>query len=1379
VAGRPVTVRGPQRRAVLIALLLDANRTVTIGRLHEAMWDDDPPNNASHILSTNISGLRGLLGPDGASVLSRQSGGYLLTVDEDQIDANLARELLAHARAALETGDPAAAIPFLTRARSLWRGEPLADVADRRFAEPEVVRLRELGLAVAKARARADLALARHGEIIGDLRGLVFAHPLDEELREDLVLAYYRSGRPEEASATCREGLAALVDAGLDTSRLERLEHRVLNAAPDLAAPEPVLPQPVSLHPVTPEPVTPEPGLNPPAGPPERDATRGTGVGRPAGRDRLLAVTAQVAGPARTTRPGNLSLPPDIATFTGRDLTTAGMVRELSSSAALAAGDLAAGGIAAGGIVVPVAGKAGSGKTALAVHVAHLVSRVFADQALFIDLRGTQPEPMPAELALRRLLRALEGTGVPGVGGSGTVEPAGGPAADRDELTARYQAALAGRRVLVVLDNAASEAQIRPLLPARPGCAAIVTSRVRLHEFTRRYWTTDVLIASDAIELLGKIIGPGRVEAEADAARDVVGMCGYLPMAIVIAGRRIHTHPHWRLGWVAERLADERHRLAWFTAGDLEIRASFALSYDGRPADEQRAFRLLSQPDLADFTPWAAAACLGTHRADAEDVIDGLADYQLIEQAGTDATGAPRYRFHDLLRAYARERFEAAPDGPNSAGPNSDGAGSDGAGSDGPSSDTGVGPAERAAALRRLAEAYLARLRAARAALLPSRPPAEPAGATGSPDATISPASPASPDATDPSALGGRPLVWFDGERHNLLALTEQLAGEGFTTPVWELADAVGALYAFGGIHGGHGGHWDDWERALELGRAAAHTAGDAHAQARMLLGLADRDILLGFEEAFWRLDAPGAEPRDSPATATHPASHTRGRFELAAHRLRRARATFEAAGDELGAARARHGLADSARGLGRFAEAQEHFTAALEAFRRHHDPSAEAETLICRAACHADQRDPGPARDSLTMAETIARDTGSRPLLAYTLRRMGDVHRELGHPDLALDAYRRALPLLADLPDPLWHPRVLVRQGDVQAQLGDLDAARASWTTATEALRAAGSPELGPAQDRLVAPAQPTPTPLGAERVTAGFDPAAFIARARASERIVRVLNTWTDLLTEPHADAFADAVAAATGRGAIVRILLLSPDSHGAQRRSEDLRHPEDSRRPEDPRRPEDLRAQGVDVPALIRDNLRRLAALTDTLPPPLRARLAVRLCAEASFAYHRWDDGALVSMFPLGHTASAGTQHQTHPDSSLTRFAEQTFDELWRRDDTIDLAGYLRIPLRVQLDGRAWGTISAAYTTVAGAVHVQSPELDALLAAREDDQVSVSGAADARHPLAGLGPCLVLPLRPPAPEVTAAFRLKYAAEPGEILWLHEQRRPRPGPP
>ncbi|MFE9683195.1 BTAD domain-containing putative transcriptional regulator [Streptomyces sp. NPDC006285] len=349
----------------------------------------------------------------------------------------------------------------------------------------------------------------------------------------------------------------------------------------------------------------------------------------------LAEPSAPLAPEVAATPVRPAQLPANVPDFTGR----ASFVSELSEVLATSEGRVMA--------VSALAGIGGVGKTTLAVHVAHQSRGIFPDGQLYVDLQGAGARAAEPAAVLGAFLRAL-----------GTADSA--IPDTLDERAALYRSVLDGRRVLVLLDNARDAAQVRPLLPGTEGCAALVTSRVRMVDLAGAHLVDlDVMSPEEALQLFTKIVGAERVASERQSALDVVAACGFLPLAIRIAASRLAARRTWTVSVLADKLADERRRLDELQAGDLAVKATFELGYGQLEAVQARAFRLLGLADGPDISLAAAAAVLDLPVEEAEDVLESLVDTSLLESA---APG--RYRYHDLVRLYARacaERDEQPP----------------------------------------------------------------------------------------------------------------------------------------------------------------------------------------------------------------------------------------------------------------------------------------------------------------------------------------------------------------------------------------------------------------------------------------------------------------------------------------------------------------------------------------------------------------------------------------------------------------------------------------------------------------------------------------------------------------------------------------------
>jgi tetratricopeptide (TPR) repeat protein/transcriptional regulator with XRE-family HTH domain len=324
--------------------------------------------------------------------------------------------------------------------------------------------------------------------------------------------------------------------------------------------------------------------------------------------------------------------PATVPDFVGRDRE----LRRLQSWSREARGN-------AGGLAIAVVGPAGVGKTALAAAAIHHLAAEFPGGCLAVDLRGMDENPVPARAALDRMLRSLG------------VLPGQMPHTV-DEQSSLYRSMLAGRRMLVLLDNVIDEAQTRPLLAASHGCLTLITCRRALSglEALRWMWLPPLPV-HDTVELVARIVTAERVKAEPEAVRELVELCGNLPLAVRIAGNRLARHAHWSITSLTARLRDERTRLTSLAAGDLQVRPAFTVSYQRLSAPAQRMFRRLALVPGADFGVDLAAVAAETETSEARQQVEELIDTTLVQAAAT----TDRYQFHDLIRLFAREQLDA------------------------------------------------------------------------------------------------------------------------------------------------------------------------------------------------------------------------------------------------------------------------------------------------------------------------------------------------------------------------------------------------------------------------------------------------------------------------------------------------------------------------------------------------------------------------------------------------------------------------------------------------------------------------------------------------------------------------------------------------
>nr|WP_268246339.1 XRE family transcriptional regulator [Amycolatopsis deserti] len=349
-------------------------------------------------------------------------------------------------------------------------------------------------------------------------------------------------------------------------------------------------------------------------------------------REDFLAAARD--GRRRRSRPAPFAGPPPAAVpdLVGRDSELATLRRAATDALTVPSG-----------VVVSLVGHPGVGKTALARTAAHLLAGEFPDGFLSVDLRGMDDQPVTPRAALDVLLRGLH---VPAADIPATVA----------EQSALFRSLLAGRRVLVLLDNAADEAQVRPLLAVATGCLTLITCRRALAglESARWLWLRP-LETADASALVAAIAGPDRVRAEPEAAVELAELCGNLPLAVRIAGNRLASRPHWTIAYLVDQLRDENTRLAALSAGDLRVRSAFEMSHRRLSPAARMVFRRLAVIPGPDFGADLASVATGMATADVRAHIDELVDANLLQAGSVPG----RYTFHDLIRLFARERLAA------------------------------------------------------------------------------------------------------------------------------------------------------------------------------------------------------------------------------------------------------------------------------------------------------------------------------------------------------------------------------------------------------------------------------------------------------------------------------------------------------------------------------------------------------------------------------------------------------------------------------------------------------------------------------------------------------------------------------------------------
>ena len=691
--------------------------------------------------------------------------------------------------------------------------------------------------------------------------------------------------------------------------------------------------------------------------------------------DRTLFIAA--GAPGRPDGPpvprGPAQLPPDVFGFVGRDA-------ELAQLAGITA---AAGAEPTAVVISALSGTAGTGKTALAVHWGHRVRGDFPDGQLYVNLRGFDPggAVLSPSDAVRGFLGALE------------VPPENIPA-DLDAQVALYRSLLAGKRMVLVLDNARDSAQVRPLLPGANGCLVLVTSRNELTGLVAghgaRPLNLGLLSPAESRELLARRLGEARLAAAPAAVDEIVDRCARLPLALTIVAARAAMRPELPLVELAAELRDSRERLDALTTDDpaSDVRAVFSWSYRALSAPAARLFRLLGLHPGPEVSVSAAASLAGADLATTGQLLDELAGSTLL------AESAPgRFTFHDLLRAYAGEQARA--DEPEE---------------------------QRRAALRRMVDHYLHTALAADRWLDAQREPVLSAG----PDEGVTVQPPESRQAA---------LDWFTVEQPVLVAVVGRAASAGLDTRVWLLAWAL-ETYFFRRWQG------HDWVATQHAAMAAAERLGDERLQVSTHKDLAggffhlgrtadaERHLLLALK----LFEALGDE-------AAQAGSHLnlgkvyqqQGRHREALEHNRQGHDLFERTGSRYGYASALNAIGWCHAQLGDYAKGVEFCERALAV---HHDlgeGTGESETWDSLGYCHHHLGNLAEAQHAYRQGARLFAEFGDTYNQALCLVNLGTVQLDAGEPRQARESWSTALRILQEL----GHPEA----AEVRAKLTSLPA--------------------------------------------------------------------------------------------------------------------------------------------------------------------------------------------------------------------------------------------------------------------------------------------------------------------------------------------------
>jgi DNA-binding SARP family transcriptional activator/Tfp pilus assembly protein PilF len=891
---RPIPVTSPKQRIVLAALAVQPGQVVSLDRLVDCLWGDQPPATARDTVHSHVVRLRRNLHVDGVAPVRTQAPGYLLDLPPESVDLFQVDQARRRAAQSVVAGDDVAAVDLLTEALARWRGPMLSDVNSAVLRAETQPTWEEIRLQLIADRLDAALRLGRHNDHLAELRSLVLEHPLRERFRGQLMVALDAAGQRAAALEEFQEARRVLVaELGIEPGpQLHEVQQRILAGSSSPSVPDPT-------------------------GPAELPHAVANFVGREDELARLDSVLARAAtGPGWTP-------------------------------------------------ILVLEGPGGIGKTATALRWAHEHRGQFPDGQLYLDLQGFGPDnsPVPAAEALWHLLQSL---GIP-------ADQIPDGVAVR---AARLRSRLSGKRVLLVLDNARHVDQVRPLLPGSATCFVIITSRVRMGGLIARDQAVtmrlDPLTTAESLRLLADRLGEDRVRAELAAAIELVNWCGNIPLALTIVAARALEDSHIALSELTDQLRHGRRLDAFDTedSADGNLRTVYSWSYQALSANAATLFADLARHPGPNFSGEAAGAIAGLPYPEVQVHLAELTRTHLL-----DRLSAHRYRFHDLLRAYAHELPSR--------------------------SDT-------AQAARRALDWYLHSAVNAGLTLRPHRAPV-----------SLEELSPA----VTPKSFGSYPeaLAWCEEEHGNLMAAMRAAQAQGLPGHGWRIALALWSFYYITKRR-------EDWLAASELGWRYAREAGDQLAEGAILASLGTAlcesrrydEALDRYAQALVHHRAVDDHDREASTLNSVAVVHgERGHFAEARAAFNEAREAYARVGNLQGEGLSLSNMALCFLELGEPEEAMAYNRKALAVYRELGDRYCEAICLANIAEVHVKAAEHRLAVEIFTEALTIHAEMGNRQGIARTSLGLGHSQSALGDDLAARASWQQAHEIFEDLGDP------------------------------------------------------------------------------------------------------------------------------------------------------------------------------------------------------------------------------------------------------------------------------------------------------------------------------------------------------------------------